>query len=371
MALVRSWLFLVALLGGFFLANKPAQAIPLFSHEYGVSCQKCHSVVPHLNNFGLHFLANGYRMRGVSPGPAFPIATKINLVASSENQGSGPDGSGLPKAVVDEVEFFVAGLVGSRANYFVEQYVIDGGQHGALRDAWINERLTPWEARTPVNLQAGQFTLPLPVDPEAFRETNRHYAVFDQTSGSNPFNFFDPKLGAALTVGSPLHGTDLVLFAGPGHDRYSGLPTTGTDVMLYSQHVLGPITASAYHYQGTRPSDVLTDRFERQGYAVTFASGRWSSQTLLQTGYDSNAFGSAGIGASSSGGFTQLRYDISPRLFTIGRYEGTNDSSGFARDGVVFLGYRPSHNSVFSIEDDVAHVPQTKNTLVFQYTVGY
>ena len=137
----------------------PAQAIPLFAHQYGVTCQKCHSQVPRLNEFGQHFAANGYRILGVAPGPATPVSIRFNFVASSERQGDGPDGTGLPKAIVDEVELLTAGTVGSRANYFVEQYVVDGGQHGLLRDAWVNERLTPW-SRLPVNLQVGQFTLP-------------------------------------------------------------------------------------------------------------------------------------------------------------------------------------------------------------------
>src|SRR5579872_6170619 len=139
-----------------------AGAIPLFAHQYGVTCGKCHSVIPHLNEFGAAFLANGDRIPGVQPGPAFPIAGKVNLVDSSENQGDGPDGAGLPKAIVDEVELFTAGAIGSRASYLVEQYVVDGGEHGLLRDAWITDRLNPWTARIPVYLQGGSFTLPLP-----------------------------------------------------------------------------------------------------------------------------------------------------------------------------------------------------------------
>ncbi|HUZ50806.1 MAG TPA: hypothetical protein VMW12_13845, partial [Candidatus Dormibacteraeota bacterium] len=160
--------------------------IALFAHQYGVTCEKCHTVVPHLNDFGAHFLASGDRIPGVAPGPATPIAVKVNLVASSMRQGSGEGGQGLPKAIVDEIEVFTAGAIGTRASYFVEQYAVDGGMHGLLRDAWVNDRLDPWSARIPVYVQAGSFTLPLPVDPETFRETAQHYTVFDQTVGDNP-----------------------------------------------------------------------------------------------------------------------------------------------------------------------------------------
>ena len=90
----------------------PGTAIPIFSHQYDVTCSKCHSVIPHLNEFGAAFMASGYRIPGVKPGPAFPVSAKVNLVDSSENQGEGPDGAGLPKAIVDEVELFTAGAIG-------------------------------------------------------------------------------------------------------------------------------------------------------------------------------------------------------------------------------------------------------------------
>src|SRR5271156_4610816 len=119
-----------AALGALVLAGSPAaaRAIPLFAHQYGVTCEKCHSVIPHLNEFGAAFMAYGERLPGVSSGPAFPLSVKTNLLASSENQGSGPNGAGLPKDIVDEIEAFTAGTIGSRANFFVEQYIVDGGE---------------------------------------------------------------------------------------------------------------------------------------------------------------------------------------------------------------------------------------------------
>src|SRR5665213_1158637 len=184
-----------------------APAIPLFAHQYGVSCEKCHSVIPHLNDFGAAFLAHGYRIPGAKPGPAFPISAKINAVYSSEKQGEGPDGAGLPKTTVD------------------------GGEPGLTRDAWINDRVNPWQARIPVYAQTGSFTLPLPVDPETFRDTYQGYALYEQTVGSNAFNFFDPKIGIRVSAGAPAKGLNAQIFAGPGHDRQSGFPSTGTDLM--------------------------------------------------------------------------------------------------------------------------------------------
>src|SRR5665213_2411844 len=139
----------------------PGIAIPIFSHQYDVSCSKCHAVIPHLNQIGAAFMANGYRIPGVKPGPAFPISAKANVVDSSENQGDGDNGAGLPKAIVDEVELFTAGGIGSRASYLVEQYAVDGGMPGLTRDAWMIDRVNPWDAKIPVQVQAGSFTLSL------------------------------------------------------------------------------------------------------------------------------------------------------------------------------------------------------------------
>ncbi len=352
----------------------PTVAIPIFAHQYQVTCEKCHSVIPHLNEFGAAFLANGYRIPGVQPGPAFPLSSKVNLVDSSQNQGSGPNGAGLPKAIVDEVELFTAGAVGTRASFLVEQYVVDGGMPGLLRDAWVMDRINPWQARIPLYAQVGSFTLPVPVDPETFRDTYQHYTVYDQTVGANPFNFFVPKVGARISVGDPLRGLNGQFFAGPGHDRQSGLASTGTDTMVYGQDAIGPWTLSAYHYQGTRPTPFgLLDNFQRTGYGLVYNQwGRLSSETVLQMGWDSNCSLVGMLGCASSGGFTQLRYQFNGRLFVLGRYEGTNDpTNGFRRDGVLLLGYGPTRNSRLTIEDVIQHVPQTTHTMNVQFTIAY
>ncbi len=351
----------------------PALAIPLFAHQYDVTCQKCHSVIPHLNEFGAAFMAAGDRIPGVEPGPAFPLSTKANLLDSSENQGDGPNGAGLPKAIVDEIEVFTSGAIGTRASYFVEQYVVDGGEHGLLRDGWVSDRVNPWDAKIPVYVQGGSFTLPLPVDPETFRDTYVDYATAVQAVGANPFSFFVPKIGARVGVGDPLRGLNLQLFAGPGHDRQSGIASDGTDTMVSLQENAGPIGATVYRYNGTRPTAAGQDAFWRMGYGLVSSQwGRFSTETVLQTGWDSTCGIVASLGCASSGGFTQLRYQFNHRFFAEGRYEGTNDpTNGFVRDGVLLLGYGPTERSRLTIEDVVQHSPQTTHTMNIQFTVAY
>jgi hypothetical protein len=372
---VPKWLFAAACLATVIALQSPgrARAIPLFARQYGVTCEKCHSVIPHLNAFGAAFLAYGYRIPGVEPGPAFPISAKINLVYSSERQGSGPNGSGLSKAIVDEIEAFASGAIGSRASYFVEQYAVDGGEPGLLRDAWVIDRVNPWNARIPVYMQGGSFTLPLPVDPETFRDTYQGYTPLVQTVGANPFNFFDPRLGMRFGIGDPLHGPSLQLFAGPGYDRQSGLAKTGVDTMEEVQDGIGPVTLSLYHYQGTRLLRGGTiDEFYRLGYGLTYDQwGRFSSETVMQTGWDSNCAALGTEGCASSGGFEQLRYAFDTRLYVEARYEGTQDPAGFSRDAILLAGFAPTESSRITIEDVLQGPSRVTHTMNTQLTVAF
>ncbi|MBV8332575.1 MAG: hypothetical protein JO192_07575 [Candidatus Eremiobacteraeota bacterium] len=345
---------------------RPAAAVPIFAHQYGVSCRKCHTVIPHLNAFGAAFLANGDRIPGVAPGPAFPIAMKTNLVVSSADQGPGPNGQGLPKAIVDEIELFTAGAIGPRASYLVEQYLVDGGEPGYLRDAWVTDRVNPWTARVPVQVQAGSFTLPLPVDPETFRETYQDYTPYVQTVGANPFDFKEPKTGGRIAAGDTSRGLSVQLFAGPGYDQRSSLATIGTDVMENVTDSLGPVALAFYHYQGQRPIGGSVDAFTRTGYSVVYNGyARWSSETVLQTGWDSHCTTRPDEGCASSGGFTQLRYAFDRRLFAEGRYEGTYDPiAGLARDGVLLVGYAPIESARATVEDVISAQTSTFNAQV-------
>src|SRR5438132_1630849 len=100
-------------------APVPAEAIPVFAHRYGFTCQQCHSTVPQLNEFGERFRAAGFRLPGAASHGTVPLAVKVNLTYSSE-----PDPGHLPKALVDEIELLTGGSRG-KLSYFVESYVVD------------------------------------------------------------------------------------------------------------------------------------------------------------------------------------------------------------------------------------------------------
>lgn len=335
----------------------PASAIPVFAHRYGFSCQTCHTAIPHLTGFGDRFRANGYQLPGLSGRGVWPVATKVNLAYSSA-----PDFSGSPKAVVDEIELLSGGSVGSKTSYFAELYAVDGGRPGAVREAWAAYQTgsgsRPWASP---RIRVGQFTLPLPLDPETFRETSQHYAIWDRSVGNNAFNFFDPHQGLSLELGDGSR-TNIGLLALAGHDKQSGIRAYGMDRMLYAQQNTTPVVLSAYRYDGTRPLGPTLDRFWRQGYGFGLRLSQLDLDAVYQHGFDTSADGS-GVGTRSSGGFLQARYAVSQRDFLIARYDGTQDTNGFYRAAVLGVGHRMTRNSRLTLEDVITHGPATSHTL--------
>ena len=340
------------------LSAQPAEAIPVFAHRYGLSCQACHTTVPHLTPFGEAFLAGGYRLRGLTPKPAFPVAIRVETAYSSAS-ASDEGGGALPKTIVDEVELLTGGSIGTRGSYWAEAYAVDGGEIGRARDVWLAYRATPDGARTPLVLRAGQFTLPLPLDPETFRETTDHYAIWEQTAGDNPFTFFGTKIGMQAAFGDPARAIGGSLSLVQGHDTASGLPAHGIDSMIALQRSWGAFTLSAYRYDGSRTlhgtgfqntqAFDYGDRFWRNGAGAGWQDARTRIDAVYQTGNDSAAdvYGDALL---TSGGFVQVRRDLGPRMFAIARWDATRDA-GFARSVIAGAGYRVSRNTRLTLFD--------------------
>lgn len=349
------------LLAAFALLTGRAEAIPAFAHRYGVDCQACHTIVPRLNAFGERFRDAGYRWPGpIATRPGLPISIKANLASSSA-----PSDPPLPKSIVDEVEALLIEPVGRHLDVRVEQYFVDGGFPGKLRDAYVrydSDPLSAWrEAGKPgFSLTAGQFTLPLPNDPETQRPTENHYAIYDQTVGANPFALFDDRVG--LDAALRLPNAELHVVAAAGHDPQSGLPRTGTDTMAALR--LGPpaLALTAYVYGGTRNLGPLADAFARRGVGLTSRSGKARTSLVAQTGDDASADG-AGAAAHASGGYLQEEWAFGPRLIGVARYDAASAPGSFLRTTTLSLGYRVVPRARLTLEDVIATSPSTTHTL--------
>lgn len=320
--------------------GRPAEALPVFAHRYGLTCQACHTTVPHLNAFGEAFAKNGFRLAAPRHGE-MPVAVKVQLAYSSDAE------PGLPKAVVDEVEVLTGGAIGTKFNYFLEQYAVDGGMPGATRDAWLQYN------GAALHVRAGQFTLPLPVDPETQRDTLAHYLAYDQRVGNNSFTFFDPRGGVDA-------------FADSARVRAHFAVLAGGDLMSSAAVSAGALTLHAYRYQGQR-FDRSTDNFYRQGFGTEIESGKIGLTGIVQYGNDTSADAS-GTPARSTAGFVQARYAFSDALTAVARYDHTWDAlDGSENQTVLSIVTRPARNMRITLEDAIT----SKHTLGIGWLFAY
>ena len=327
-----------------------APALPIFAHRYGLSCQSCHTTVPTLNAFGRYFLRHGFRLPGGRG--TFPLTVKTQLTYTSGSNETG--GVPLPKFIVDEIELLSAGSIGRNTSYYFEQYAVDGGVPGESRDVWVNfDRYG--RAGDPIgpalHAKLGQFTLPLPVDPETQRPTLSSYLLYDQTVGDNPFDLFDPGLGADLYFTDDRHGFETHVDVLEAYTRRSGLPASGVDFMATVSKTLGDdFTVYAYRYQGRQQLTPVTDSFYRQAYGVGYERGKFAAVGLVQNGYDTSPLGN-GAGAVSSGGFLQASWTFDDALALYARYDGVYDPfTQTTRQGTLSLVMRPASRYRLTLE---------------------
>jgi hypothetical protein len=288
-----------------------------------------------------------------------------------ESAGAG-DSQPLPKAIVDEVEVLSAGSIGRNTSYYFEQYVVDGGLPGRSRDIWVKfDRYA--NANDPIgpafHAKLGQFTLPLPVDPETQRPTLASYLLYDQTVGRNPFDLFDPQIGADLSYTDDRDGFEAHLDALQAYARESGIPISGVDFMgTVSKSLGGGVTAYAYRFQGRQNISPQPDGFYRQAFGLGYERGKFGAVGIVQTGYDTSANG-FGNGAASSGGFLQTSWSFDSALALYARYDSVYDPfDSRTAQGTLDLVVRPADRFRLTFEGTVSNrFYQLGTGLLFAY----
>jgi hypothetical protein len=341
-------------------------ATTLFAKQTMLSCDACHTVTMGLTPLGRGFRNSNYRMMRLTKSGAPAVALRGQFAYTSE-----PDDTGLPKVILDEVDYFVAGQIADNFSYFSDVYAVDGGRNGLAREAWIEYSSSRQRSGGAYRVTAGMVTLPLPLEPESFRETSEHYAVWDQTVGGNPFTLFDPHYALAGGIGNQVRGLSASLLAVGAADPQSGMPSLGLDHMAALQEVAGPAVFEAYRYDGRRATGAVADRFWRLGLGASLYAGRFSLNAVTQSGFDSSPDGD-GAAVSSGGGFLQARYQLSSSAFAIARYDGIEDGFGtFSRTLTVGAGTRVGRNFRFQLEDVIGHAPATTHTLNAVFGFGF
>jgi hypothetical protein len=268
-----------------------ARATQQFAKETMLACSSCHTATMRLTPLGRGFRNSNLRMVRLTKDGGPAVALRGQFAYSGE-----PDPTGLPKAIVDEIDDFLAGQIADNWTYFAEVYNVDGGRPGAAREAWVEYASAHQRLPQSFRITAGLLPLPTPVDPESFRELNQHYEVWDQTVGGNSFTFFDPHKAVMLSRGSQIRGTSASIAAVQG--------SVALDGMLAVKHVAGPLVLDAYRYDGHRPTGPIRDAFTRTGFGASLYAGRFQASAFTQSGYDSSSNGN-GLALASGGVFSK------------------------------------------------------------------
>jgi hypothetical protein len=319
--------FVVALALTAWLRPVPAAAVPQYSLQTGLQCDACHESVRATTGLGDYYIESDYRFPNLGIHRAPVVALRGRAVYASD----GGD-EHLPKATIEALEAFLSARVSPQVSATVESYAVDEGVPGALREAWV-QYMTPRKIGTaPGRLTIGLQGLPLPVDPEAFRQTTTPYAIFEQHVGESPFSLVQPKNAVQLGLGSLVRGASVAAMLAEGHDPSSGLATHGVDRMLEAQYAAGGAVIGGYVYKGARGVDGLEDGFRRSAVFANGYRGRLALETLAQRGDDVDPL--HGV-VRSSGGFVQLRYQFASGDFALARYDRANDQTGDDERSVV------------------------------------
>lgn len=351
-------------IGLFFALPRPASATTEFARRTLLSCGVCHVMPTKLTDFGKAFKATGYVV------PQLVGRGDVPVTLQAQGQyASDPDPDGLPKTIVDKVIVLAGGRIDKHFTYDGQQYVMDGGVPGDLREAWF-EYVSSWTNGIPIELRAGQQVLPLSTDPQRFKLSQQDYLLFVQTVGDNGFNLYEPMDGLRMTLGKEVSGFNGAVLALSNHDQGAPAAQTGTDWMFAGRETFKRAEFEVYRYMGRRALDGGEDVFWRQGYGASAYIGRFTLHTMLQTGNDSDADGS-GTPIFSSGGFVEGVYQVGRSVFSYAREDGVNDTNGnFQRQFVlgtsIFIG-RPFK---LQIEDVLTHTPQTHHSLAVIFGIG-
>jgi len=353
-----------------------------FASLTGLSCGACHTAGAQLNDIGRAYLARSNIAQPIGDRPT--ISLKANALYSSD--GNGGD---LPKIILDYVDYAAAGKIAPNLAYVVRGHAVDTGEPGDTTDAFLEWR--PLGAR----VVGGSITLPLETDAQYYRELNTTFLAYEDTVGYNPFVLDSSHSGAGVYVGRPANGIEAGAFAFAGHDQNSGLPASGIDTAFSLTERSRGFAVSLMRYDGSRPLLPLPDRFRRESIAAVAGIGNLRVDAFYLHGTDTSALGYADA-VNASAAFVQIRADLGPRTFAIARYEGQDDGldsfsrfyvsnpgaiattyggqgnafGTFFRQSVLGAGYTLGTHVRFTLEDALAHTPQTRHTLRAVMAIG-
>ena len=148
---------ILCLLTLFVAVSSSAEAVPYFARKFNLSCRTCHTFPPHLNQYGLNFVARGYRL------DLEPVHETVPLAVWATQRLEFSDARDFTKSYPNRVEIISGGAINDRISYFVEwralsyQTTSDGtlkDRSGRFEDLFMIFKLTER-----LSVTAGQFRM--------------------------------------------------------------------------------------------------------------------------------------------------------------------------------------------------------------------
>ncbi len=165
------------------IAPRPAGALPLFARDKKVPCTTCHIAFPRLNQFGMAFKQNGYRMpgeKGTSPWEkeSFPLSLIGNVGAHwlrTDLDTGGPARVTTTQSAFRQnwVEFHTAGTLAEKVTFHFDNGFAD--ETGVLTTGMAFVQFDDVAADGRLNVKAGIFDGEIPYLSDARRTTMAGY----------------------------------------------------------------------------------------------------------------------------------------------------------------------------------------------------
>lgn len=252
-------------------------AIPAFARKYQISCQVCHSPVPHLKPFGEDFAANGYRLTEYESPRYFintgddklsllrevPFAIRIDGIATYNSGKSKRFDFGAPSGV----KLLSGGELSDKLSYYFYFFMSEGGDIVGIEDAFLTYNNILGSG---INVSAGQFQACDPFYKRELRLTLEDIAVLQAHPGTSQSSlkyergvFFDYEIPGLKTgiVLEVLNGNGI----GNGGEEFLFDKDKYKNLLVYlSQPVGNSINIGLMGYSGKELiSDILASPYNK------------------------------------------------------------------------------------------------------------
>ncbi len=343
----------------------PSYAIPAFARKYDLPCSFCHSAFPKLNDVGVAFRDNGFRLGNDrdnpvnQPGAYFPIAFRTPVgyqytIQTHQVTDENPDQTIRSGSFQDfGLDILSVGTLAEKISYHLVFVLSDQSTIG-LESAWI--RLDDLADSSWLNFKAGVFEMDVPFSTKRILTLSAGYPIYDyRPSGSvGEMSLSENQAGVELAG----HSTDgvmryaIAMIEGDNTELGQKEPFS-PDFFAHATYRLHGHRIGAFGYYGQEATSFLHDAtdptviiegtgknpkaFYRYGVDLNLRFGMLDLLILGMQGLepkeaiDVDADPTNGIQASAQdgtfyGGFLEANLHLSPRLVIIARYDLVRNS---------------------------------------------